>query len=142
SAIQGAHGGGKAPRERFTCSYKTLGKHLGRDGGKDAVRSRVRARLKKLNDWQDATGFKLFDIFKGGKVIGRDDDGNEIHAATEFIDYLLPAADSGVERARKTNEWKRHPGIAMQAQVASVLAELPRTEARAKIEKPKAAPAP
>lgn len=142
TSIQGARGGGKVPHERVRASYRTLAKHMGFEGSRDAMRSRVRDVLKLLDKWQQETGFTLFDIFRGGKIKGYDDDGQPDYTQTEFIDYLLPAADCAVERAHKTDVWKRHPGIAMQAQVFSLLAELPRTEARERIEKPKAPPAP
>ena len=126
SAIQGAHGGGEVAYEEFARDYLSIGKQLQFTGTDEAVRARVRRWVDDLISWQHACGYEMFAIHKGGDVIGYRSDGSPIRKKTVFIDQLKPKADEAVHLARKSDEWKRHPGKALEAQVASLLKNLPK----------------
>ena len=139
SAIQGAHGGGQRPFEEFERDYVTIGRQLQFTGTDDAIRSRVRAWLNSLSDWQYAVGFQLIYWKPGGEIIGQREDGTNIYSKTVFIDHLKPPSDEAVQRARLSVQWRgddkqgviAHPGLAMEAQIGSVLKALPRLGTRA-----------
>jgi len=135
SAIQGAHGGGEVAYEEFARDYLSIGKQLQFSGTDEAVRARVRRWVDDLISWQHAGGYELFAVHKGGGVIGYRPDGSPIRKKTVFIDQLKPKADEAVQRARKADEWKRHPGKALEAQVASLLKTLPRIKPEKEKEK-------
>ncbi len=139
SAIQGAHGGGWVKFEEFERDFLSIGRQLQFSGSDDTIRARVRSWLDALEAWQFSVGFALLTINRGGQVIGHNQDGTPIRKKTSFIDHLKPVADDGIQRAQKTPLWKEHPGRALDAQAASVLAELPklgtREESNAKIKK-------
>jgi hypothetical protein len=148
SALQGAHGGGKQPFEEFARDYLTIGKQLQFTGAETAIRARVRNWIDDLDEWQYLVGVQLFPIRKGGKVIGQHPDGTPIRETTTFIDYLKPHADDGVSRARLSDQWKgdaaqgikAHPGLALEAQVDSVIQNLPVLGTRAEAGAEKAPP--
>jgi len=132
SALQGAHGGGAVPFEEFARDYLSIGRQLQFRGTDDAIRSRVRAWIDALDEWQFSVGVQLFVIVRGGDLV-RDSagvvqthpDGSPVRTKTKFIDYLKPRVDDGVLRARASALWKQHPGRALEAQVAAVIADLP-----------------
>jgi len=109
SALQGAHGGG------------------------EAIRQRVRRWVDDLLAWQRAAGVELFSVVKGGDVIGTNPDGSPIRKTTVFVDNLKPRADEAVQRARTSELWRgnpqkgirAHPGKALAAQVEWLRKELP-----------------
>jgi hypothetical protein len=146
SALQGTHGGGKVPFEEFSRNYLTLGSQLQFTGTDTAIRARVRDWINALDDWQYLVGVQLFVIDKGGKPVYDDkgkqkfnDDGSPVRTSTRLIDYLKPRVDSGVQRARFSEQWKgndangikAHPGLALAAQVDAVIKELPKLGTRA-----------
>ncbi len=124
-ALQGPHGGGHVPFEEFSRDYLTIGRQLQYTGTDDAIRSRVRRSINELDEWQYKVGFQLFVVIKGGRVIGNHPNGDPIREATSFIDHLKPHSDEGVQRARASSEWAKHPGRALEAQVDSVIKNLP-----------------
>ncbi|MBA3765729.1 MAG: bifunctional DNA primase/polymerase [Acidobacteria bacterium] len=125
SALQGSHGGGLVPFEEFSRDYLTIGRQLQYAGTDDAIRSRVRRSIDELQEWQYKVSVQLFVIVKGGQVIGRQPNGDPIRKSTSFIDYLKPHSDEGAMRARASSEWAKHPGRALEAQVDSVIKNLP-----------------
>jgi hypothetical protein len=145
SALQGAHGGGMMPYEEVERNYLCVGAQLQFSGNEGAIRARVRNWINALDDWQFLVGFQLFVIRKGGQIVyGNDgnpllnDDGSPVREGTKFIDYLKPHVDEGVQRARFSEQWrgdsakniKPHPGLALEAQVDSVIENLPTLESR------------
>jgi hypothetical protein len=138
SALQGSHGGGAVAFEEFERDYLSIGRQLQFRGSDDAIRSRVRAWIQAFDEWQFSVGVQLFVIVPGGDLVRGEGgavlthpDGSPVRTKTKFIDYLKPRVDEGVQRARASAEWKRHPGRALEAQVASVVADLPTLGTRA-----------
>ncbi len=142
SAIQGAHGGGEVAYEEFGRDYLSIGRQLQFSGTDEAVRARVRRWVDDLIAWQQAVGYELFAVRKGGEVIGYRPDGSPIRKKTIFIDQLKPKADAAVQSARKSDEWRRHPGKALDAQTDSLLKNLPKGSADKEKKKKEGTPLP
>lgn len=125
SAIQGAHGGGQVVNEEFSRSYLALADQLQFTGTDEARRARVRDWINALEEWQRKT-YLLISVTKGGEIVGSDEGGEPLRAATKFIDLVKPIADEAVMRARNSALWREHPGKALAAQVAWAVSQLSR----------------
>ncbi len=144
SALQGVHGGGSVAYEPFSRDYLTIGAQLQFTGTDEAIRQRVRRWVDDLLNWQATTGFELFDVVKGGEIIGNHADGTPKRKPTTIIDNLKPKADEAAQRARASDLWrgneqkglKAHPGKALAAEVERLKKELPRTRPLKEDERP------
>jgi hypothetical protein len=146
SALQGVYDSGVKPFEEYARDYLTIGKQLQFTGSESTIRARVRDWVDALDDWQYLVGVQLFVIRKGGKQVYSADgtpqfypNNAPVREATRFIDYLKPRADEGVQRARLSELWngdaakgiKKSHGLALEAQVDSVIQMLPTFGSRA-----------
>jgi hypothetical protein len=129
SAIQGAHGGGEVVNDEFQRGYLGIGRQLQFTGTETAVRARVRNWINDLLLWQDSCGFTLITVKKGGTITHFAPDGAPVRECSTFIDHLLPVADEAVQLARKSEEWKNHPGRALADQVTDkMIKKLPHAD--------------
>lgn len=137
SVLQGAHGGGEVINEPFARSHATVAERLNLKGSAEAKEQAVRRLINQLEDFQKRCGYRFFFVERGGQFVGRNPDGREVYTTTTYTDVLKPLADAGVMRARASELWrgnpekgiKAHPGKALAAEVAWVLAQLPRVDA-------------
>ncbi len=116
SALQGKAGG----RIAFQLSHLTLARSMQHQGSDDAARAYVRRELDALEHFQRRTGYRLFNVNRGG---GAD------HERTAYEDFLTPASLWAVERARADREaWAANPGKTLGSFVAEAVGRLPRFE--------------
>jgi hypothetical protein len=116
SAIQAKAGG----RPAFQLAHLTLARAMQHVGGDDAARAYVRRELNALEDFQRRTGFRLFNINRGG---------GEAHERTGYEDFLTPAALWAVEQARADREaWSKNPGKTIGEYVDAAVLRLPKFE--------------
>lgn len=123
SALQSAHGGGVVANEPFKRSHLSVAQYLQFKGSEEAREARVRRLIESLEEYQQKTGVLLFAIKRGGELRIAED-GSQQHTATEYTDLLKPIADAAMMRARASELWGKHPGIAMDAQLEWGLSEL------------------
>lgn len=114
-ALQGKSGG----RTRFECSHWALARALEHTGEKLAAEMAAYREIKALRNFQERTGYILFNIIAA--------DG-ELHRRTRYEDRITPVAALAVEKARRDAAWKANPAKAMEAQAEAAVANLERRE--------------
>lgn len=137
SALQSAHGGGQIINEPFMRSHAAIAAYLQFRGSREAKEARVRRLINQLEAFQQATGYLLFHIERGGAPTGEvDGRGNPIYTATAYTDFIKPVADDAMMRARESGLYfgdkekgiKPARPVALASQVEWALDQLPRVD--------------
>jgi hypothetical protein len=87
------------------------------DGSPDTRRKAVYREIVVLKEFQKRKGFVLFNVTSGSD-----------EEATEYTDYLTPAADAAVQRALSSPLWKTDKQAAKREAVAWAVEQLPRRD--------------
>jgi hypothetical protein len=118
-ALQSTNSGNDArvPYTPFRRAHLTLADLMMCDGSPDTRRKAVYREIVVLRSFQRRTGIMLFNV-----VPGSDEE------ATEYIDYLTPAADAAVQRALSSPLWKTDKQAAKREAVAWAVEQLPRCD--------------
>lgn len=114
-ALQGKAGG----RIHFECSHLALARALEHTGKRLTAEMAVYREIKALREFQETTGFILFDIISAN--------GDE-RRRTTYKDRITPVAAWAVEQARRGEDWVRNPAIAMERQIQAAVARLDRRD--------------
>jgi hypothetical protein len=118
-ALQSTNSGNDArvPHTPFKRAHLTLADLMMCDGTPEARRKAVYREILVLRGFRRRTGVVLFDVKSGSE-----------DEATEYIDYLTPAADAAVQRMLSSLLWKTDKPAAKREAVAWAVEQLPRCE--------------
>ena len=118
-ALQSTNSGNDArvPYTPFRRAHLTLAELMMCEGTPEARRKAVYREICVLRSFKRRTGVVLFDVKSGNE-----------EEATEYIDYLTPAADAAVQRMLSSPLWKTDKKAAKREAVAWAVEQLPRCE--------------
>ena len=118
-ALQSTNSGNdaRAPYTPFRRAHLTLADLMMCEGSPDTRRKAVYREIVVLKAFQRRKGILLFNVTSGNE-----------DEATEYIDYLTPAADAAVQRALSSPLWKTDKHAAKREAVAWAVEQLPRTD--------------
>ena len=118
-ALQSTNSGNDArvPYTPFRRAHLTLADLMMCEGTPDARRKAVYREIVTLRRFQKSKGLVLFQVTSGSE-----------DEATEYIDYLTPAADAAVQRALSSPLWKTDKQAAKREAVAWAVEQLPRID--------------
>ncbi|MBV8857889.1 MAG: bifunctional DNA primase/polymerase [Acidobacteria bacterium] len=118
-ALQSTNSGNDArvPYTPFRRAHLTLADLMMCDGAPDARRKAVYREIVTLRTFQRRKGLILFNVTSGSE-----------EEATEYIDYLTPAADAAVQRMLSSPLWKTDKQAAKREAVACAVEQLPRCD--------------
>jgi hypothetical protein len=110
--LQGAGGG----RDEFDLSHLSLARRLRHTGKDETAAAYARRKVAALNDAQHKAGRLLFTITPGGGIE---------HKRTHYADHLTTVANWMMQRARESELWAKHPGMAIESFVDQAIEMLP-----------------
>lgn len=118
-ALQSTNSGNDAriPHTPFRRAHLTLADLMMCDGAPETRRKAVYREIVTLRRFQKRTGVMLFHVTPGSE-----------DEATEYIDYLTPAADAAVQRLLSSPLWKTAKQAAKREAVAWAVEQLPRID--------------
>ncbi|MDT5268417.1 MAG: putative primase/helicase [Acidobacteriota bacterium] len=118
-ALQSTNSGNDArvPHTPFRRAHLTLADLMMCDGAPETRRKAVYREIVTLRRFQKRTGVMLFHVTPGSE-----------EEATEYVDYLTPAADAAVQRLLSSPLWKTDKQAAKREAVAWAVEQLPRGE--------------
>jgi hypothetical protein len=118
-ALQSTNSGNDArvPHTPFRRAHLTLADLMMCDGTPETRRKAVYREIVTLRRFQRRTGVMLFHVTPGSE-----------EEATEYIDYLTPAADAAVQRLLSSPLWKTDKQAAKREAVAWAVEQLPRID--------------
>ena len=118
-ALQSTNSGNDArvPHTPFRRAHLTLADLMMCDGTPDTRRKAVYREIVTLRSFQRRKGLILFQVTSGSE-----------EEATEYVDYLTPAADSAVQRCLSSELWKTDKQAAKREAVAWAVEQLPRCD--------------
>jgi hypothetical protein len=118
-ALQSTNSGDAArvPHTPFRRAHLTLADLMMCDGTPETRRKAVYREIVTLRTFQRSKGLILFQVTSGNE-----------EEATEYIDYLTPAADAAVQRALSSELWKTDKQAAKREAVAWAVEQLPRCD--------------
>jgi hypothetical protein len=118
-ALQSTNSGNdaKVPYTPFRRAHLTLADYMRLDGPPETRRKAVYREIVTLRRFQKRTGVMLFHVTPGGE-----------EEATEYIDYLTPAADSAVQRCLSSPLWQTDKQAAKREAVEWAVGQLPRVD--------------
>jgi len=116
-ALQSTNSGNDArvPYTPFRRAHLTLADLMMCDGTPETKRKAVYREIVTLRTFQRRKGLILFNVTSGSE-----------EEATEYVDYLTPAADAAVQRALSSPLWKTDKQAAKREAVAWAVEQLPR----------------
>jgi hypothetical protein len=116
-ALQSTNSGNDArvPHTPFRRAHLTLADLMMCDGTPETKRKAVYREIVVLRGFQRRKGLVLFNVTSGSE-----------EEATEYTDYLTPAADAAVQRALSSELWKTDKQAAKREAVAWAVEQLPR----------------
>lgn len=119
SALQSVNSGNDArvPYTPFRRAHLTLADLMMCDGEPDTRRKAVYREIRTLRRFQKRTGILLFSVTSGSD-----------EEATEYVDYLTPAADAAVQRMLSSDLWKTDKAAAKREAVEWAVEQLPRCD--------------
>ncbi|MET0650197.1 MAG: bifunctional DNA primase/polymerase [Pyrinomonadaceae bacterium] len=109
--------GARVPHTPFKRAHLTLADLMMCDGTPEARRKAVYREILVMRGFRRRTGVVLFDVKSGNE-----------DEATEYVDYLTPAADAAVQRMLSSPLWKTDKPAAKREAVAWAVEQLPRCE--------------
>src|ERR687889_744213 len=118
-ALQSTNSGNDArvPYTPFRRAHLTLADLMMCEGTPETKRKAVYRESVTLRTFQRRKGLVLFNVTSGSE-----------EEATEYIDYLTPAADAAVQRALSSPLWKTDKQAAKREAVAWAVEQLPRCD--------------
>lgn len=118
-ALQSTNSGNdsRVPYTPFRRAHLTLADLMMCEGAPDTRRKAVYREIVVLRGFQRRTGVMLFNVTSGSD-----------EEATEYIDYLTPAADASVQRMLSSPLWKTDKQAAKREAVAWAVEQLPRCD--------------
>ena len=118
-ALQSTNSGNdsRVPHTPFRRAHLTLADLMMRDGTPNTRRKAVYREIVVLRSFQKRTGLVLFNVTPGSD-----------EEATEYTDYLTPAADAAVQRMLSSELWKTDKQAAKREAVAWAVEQLPRCD--------------
>jgi len=118
-ALQSTNSGdaSRMPYTPFKRAHLTLADLMMCDVTPDSRRKAVYREICALRAFSRRKGVVLFDVTSGSE-----------EEATEYVDYLTPAADSAVQRMLSSPLWKTDKQAAKREAVAWAVEQLPRCE--------------
>ena len=118
-ALQSTNSGNdaKVPHTPFRRAHLTLADLMMCEGTPETRRKAVYREIVVLRSFQRRNGVMLFHVTPGNE-----------DEATEYTDYLTPAADSAVQRALSSPLWKTDKQAAKREAVAWAVEQLPRCD--------------
>jgi hypothetical protein len=118
-ALQSTNSGNDArvPYTPFRRAHLTLADLMMCEGSPDTRRKAVYREIVTLRRFQRRAGIILFNVTPGSE-----------EEATEYVDYLTPAADAAVQRALSSPLWKTDKQAAKREAVAWAVEQLPRCD--------------
>jgi hypothetical protein len=118
-ALQSTNSGNDArvPHTPFRRAHLTLADLMMCEGTPETKRKAVYREIVTLRTFQRRKGLILFQVTSGSE-----------EEATEYIDYLTPAADAAVQRALSSELWKTDKQAAKREAVAWAVEQLPRCD--------------
>ncbi|MDT5271141.1 MAG: putative primase/helicase [Acidobacteriota bacterium] len=121
-ALQSTNSGNDAriPHTPFRRAHLTLADLMMCDGAPETRRKAVYREVVTLRRFQKRTGVMLFHVTPGSE-----------EEATEYVDYLTPAADAAVQRLLSSPLWKTDKQAAKREAVAWAVEQLPRIDVEA-----------
>jgi hypothetical protein len=121
-ALQSTNSGNDArvPHTPFRRAHLTLADLMMCEGTPETRRKAVYREIVTLRSFQRRKGLILFQVTSGSE-----------EEATEYIDYLTPAADAAVQRALSSELWKTDKQAAKREAVAWAVEQLPRIDVEA-----------
>jgi hypothetical protein len=116
-ALQSTNSGNDArvPHTPFRRAHLTLADLMMCEGTPETRRKAVYREIVTLRTFQRRKGLILFQVTSGSE-----------EEATEYVDYLTPAADAAVQRALSSELWKADKQAAKREAVAWAVEQLPR----------------
>jgi hypothetical protein len=124
-ALQSTNSGNDArvPHTPFRRAHLTLADLMMCDGTPETRRKAVYREIVTLRRFQKRTGVMLFHVTPGSE-----------EEATEYVDYLTPAADAAVQRLLSSPLWKTDKQAAKREAVAWAVEQLPRIDVEEAVE--------
>ncbi|HEX8502808.1 MAG TPA: bifunctional DNA primase/polymerase [Pyrinomonadaceae bacterium] len=118
-ALQSTNSGNDArvPYTPFRRAHLTLADLMTCEGSPDTRRKAVYREIVTLRTFQRRKGLILFNVTSGNE-----------EEATEYVDYLTPAADAAVQRCLSSPLWKTDKQAAKREAVAWAVEQLPRCD--------------
>ncbi|HEX8560338.1 MAG TPA: hypothetical protein VF668_19735 [Pyrinomonadaceae bacterium] len=118
-ALQSTNSGDAArvPHTPFRRAHLTLAELMTCEGSPETKRKAVYREIVTLRTFQRRKGLILFKVTSGNE-----------EEATEYVDYLTPAADAAVQRALSSPLWQTDKQAAKREAVAWAVEQLPRCE--------------
>jgi hypothetical protein len=118
-ALQSTNSGNdsRVPYTPFRRAHLTLADLMMCEGAPDTRRKAVYREIVVLRRFQKRSGVMLFNVTSGSD-----------EEATEYIDYLTPAADAAVQRMLSSPLWKTDKQAAKREAVAWAVEQLPRCD--------------
>ena len=118
-ALQSTNSGNDArvPHTPFRRAHLTLADLMMCDGTPETKRKAVYREIVPLRTFQRRKGLVLFNVKSGSE-----------EEATEYVDYLTPAADAAVQRMLSSELWKTDKQAAKREAVAWAVEQLPRCD--------------
>ena len=115
-ALQSTNSGNDArlPHTPFRRAHLTLADLMMCDGTPETKRKAVYREIVTLRTFQRRKGLVLFQVTSGNE-----------EEATEYVDYLTPAADAAVQRMLSSALWKTDKQSAKREAVAWAVEQLP-----------------
>lgn len=118
-ALQSTNSGNdsRVPHTPFRRAHLTLADYMRLDGPPETRRKAVYREIVTLRRFQKRTGVMLFHVTPGSE-----------EEATEYIDYLTPAADAAVQRCLSSPLWQTDKQAAKREAVEWAVSQLPRVD--------------
>jgi hypothetical protein len=118
-ALQSTNSGNDArvPYTPFRRAHLTLADYMRLDGPAETRRKAVYREIVTLRRFQKRTGVMLFHVTPGSE-----------EEATEYVDYLTPAADAAVQRCLSSPLWQTDKQAAKREAVEWAVSQLPRID--------------